>query len=79
MFYRAKQSEWLLFVLPKGDIKQINMICCKDKKTLEIRDIDNMYKQHVNIVLYAQNEFNGKENCIEFYIQLMSRLVLCFL
>lgn len=39
MFYMAKQSEWLLFVLPKGDIKQINMICCKVIKMLKICDI----------------------------------------
>ena len=28
-FYKAKLTEWLLFVLPKLDIKQIITICCK--------------------------------------------------
>lgn len=51
MFYMSKQAEWLLFVLLKLDIKQINMICCKVVKMLEMCDIDNMYKQYVNIVL----------------------------
>ena len=39
LFYRAKQSEWLLFVLLIRDIKQINIICCKVIKILEMCDI----------------------------------------
>ena len=56
MFYRAKQVEWLLFVLLKRDIKQINMICCKVVKMLEICDIGNIYKQCVNNMLYWYND-----------------------
>lgn len=41
MFYKAKQSEWLLFVLLIQDIKQINMMCCKVIEMLEICDTDN--------------------------------------
>ena len=52
MFYRAKQVEWLLSVLLKRDVKQINMICCKVVKMLEICDIGNIYKQCVNNMLY---------------------------
>ena len=39
MFYMAKRIEWLLFVLLKRDIKQINIICCKDIKMLDLCDI----------------------------------------
>ena len=39
LFYMVKQAEWLLFVLSKRDIKQINIICCKFIKMLEICDI----------------------------------------
>ena len=54
MFYMGKQTEWLLFVLPIWDIKQINMICCKVINMLEMCDIDNIYKQNVNTVLYRK-------------------------
>ncbi len=50
MFYMVKEAEWLLFVLLKRDIKQINIICCKIVRTLEICDMYNTYKQNVNIV-----------------------------
>ena len=61
MFYREKHAEWLLFVLLKWDIKQINMICCKVIKMLEVCDTDNIYKQNVNIGLYKEIEFNWEK------------------